>query len=414
MQSEDQTIEQKEKSKKKRIRLLRKIIYSLFWVIIISYAFGINIMEILLKSVLADSYFIFVKAYNIYIYGFILLIILIFFKVHKIIQWLWGFILLPFYIIFIFLPKYTFKSIYQIIKVIKNSSTITKSFRFRVAFYLLFIFAIVSIIKQPTEYILMMSMAILFIHLLHHYIKRFYYVSFPMRFINMIINVIFKICDMIRENVILKSVREWQTIDSETDAFSSKRAESLNNAWVYNRVLYRFAKYLEREEGSKLIAVYFIFIISCTFIYTVLVFALEYHALILIQPDSFVGLDTSNFLNTIYFSFHTLIMVNYGDITPVSGLSKLLVAMESLFGIVIGVILFFIFTTIVLDKYRKDIDRLIYRLLQEEVVIKQLMKKEFNKGIKDLFIELSNSSDQMKEIEKKQQKFLMIDDNEEL
>ena len=133
-----------------------------------------------------------------------------------------------------------------------------------------------------------------------------------------------------------------------------------------------------------------------------------------VSPPSIIGL-ASNFWTSLYFSFSTLVTANYGDIVPTSSIARLLVSFEVASGLLIGIILFFIFTTIILDKYKKDISVLIEKLLDEEVVIKDLMKREFNKGIRDLLVELSYlNGDGSVDPKKKPLKFLLPDEDENL
>ena len=227
--------------------------------------------------------------------------------------------------------------------------------------------------------------------------------------INWLKDFMFKSWDKMKENIILKNAKEWQALDPNDENYNKKKAENLSLAWMMNRVFYRLAKYLQRAENAKIISIYFIYSISFTFFYTITIFAFEYVACAYLFPESFNGFYPS-LLNSFYFSFLTIITMNFGDIVPVSGIAKVLVSLEALSSLVIGVILFFVFTTIILDKYKKDIDDLINKLFEEEVIVKQLMTREFGKGLRDLLIELSFISSEG--VKSKNPKFILPDDDE--
>jgi hypothetical protein len=396
--------------KQKIAKILKRVLFLIIWLIIILNIFGFDVISTLLNKFVVNIYIntMFHK-YHFYIYGIILILALLIFKIHKLIL---GFLSLPFYIIFIFIPKYSFKASVQLIKIVTSFFTATKTLKFKITKLVILVLSAVAIVSQQNKYLVMVAMILLFLDLIWHYIRKFYSISMPVRMIGFLKDRMFNGWEKVKQDIILKNVTEWKQMDPQDEKYNQKKAESLGVAWLINRIFYRSAKYLKRAENTKIISIYFISSITFTFIYTLIIFALEYRSLSYINPESFRGLNGSNFLDYLYFSFLTFITMNFGDIIPASGLSKFLVSMEALSGIIIGLILFFIFTTIILDRYKKDMDTLINKLFQEETVLRGMLEVEFGKGIRDLLLEFSYIAGQI-EGKSKQPKFLLADDDED-
>lgn len=400
--------------KKDKWKWARRFAYGVIWLLIISNVFGIDMLSILLSKYSPESYVIFFNIYHFYIYGILLILALIIFKIHRLIFWFFGFLALPPYLLLIFIPRFSFKALYKIITILSGTNKTYKSFRFKLSFFVLWILAVVAILRPTNKHLVVVAMIIIFGDFISHFIKRFRSLSAPIRIINSTSDFLFNGWEKIKNSILLKNIKEWQAMDPSDEKYNQKKAESLSAAWILNRVFYRLAKYLKRAENIKVLSFYFIYAVAKTFFYTILSFSLEYYALTYISPGSISGLKDS-FWNSIYFSFSTLITMNYGDIIPISGLAKIMTSLEAFSSLLIGVILFFIFTTIVLEKYKRDIDVLSKKLSEEEVIIKQFMTREFNKGLKELLLELSYiKEDGSTNLDKKHPKFFLPDDSETL
>jgi len=197
-------------------------------------------------------------------------------------------------------------------------------------------------------------------------------------------------------NEMPKMIQEWKSLDPAEVAYWTKRKEVLGGLWFYNRLFFRLGNYIGKMEGNRLLVGYFVLGVGWTLLLTVIVFALEYRALEKIASGSFQGAGLSSFGQFLYFSFAVITTTSFGDIIPVAGWAKFLTSLEVLSGILIAIILFLVFTTVTVDRYRKSLDEFAGNLLKKAEEMKTRIETEEGHAIKEIAQELLNSDDEIK------------------
>lgn len=398
--------------KDKYFKVLRRIIYLFIWIMVIGSFFGINIINILFSRFISEKNQIFIKEYNFYITISAVIFLILVIKIKRIIFWLFGFLMLPFYIFLIFIPKTAYKGIKNSLKIILGTTNISKTISFKICTFLLFILSVYIVFHNPNNYLTWFAIIVLTLKLFAHFIKRFYLVFRPIK----VIGIIKKSLESTKFKNLLKqdSFNEWRQMENTDKNYDKKRIESLGMYWLYNRVFYRLANYLKKSENNRVITGYFIWMISYTFFKTVLFFSLIFYALSNINKNNFSLKENFSFFQSIYFSFTNILGANFGDIIPNTTSSKIFVSLELFSSVIIGLILFFIFTTIVLEKYKKDVDELSKKLHTEGLEINDMIITEFGKGVNNLGSIIQEYFNKSNIKDKRFLKFIKPDDDENL
>ena len=223
-------------------------------------------------------------------------------------------------------------------------------------------------------------MVVLFLSLTAHFIRRFYTIFRPFNFFYKVQEVFFKWWEGNKSNICGK-IKCWKEIDPSDKEYVKKRNEPLRDLWTANRIFKWASSFLGSPRGNLIIVVYFITSTFITLALTIFIFATEYYGLVKLNPFSFLGFTSPNFLTSLYLSFLTITTNNYGDIIPKSGIAQLFISLEILCGIIIGVLLFFIFYTITLEQYRNDLKKYTERFLCEKGEIIGIIHNEYGKDI---------------------------------
>lgn len=398
----DQTIPKS----KKVFKWVRRFVYLLIWVFILLNIFNPNFLDYIYSSYLPIGVSNFLSANSIYVSISSLILLLVFVKIRRLIYWFFGFIFLPFYLILIFIPTTTIRSTLLISKFVLGFYSGIKTFRFKMASLLFAILALVVIFKNPNPILVKIAVVIIILRLLGHFIRRFKAISRPVTVINATQNFMFKAWEKMKVDTYMKSISEWKEMDPKEEKYNQKKMEILSGLWLVNRIFIRLAKFLKKAESTKVVATYFITSVVYTSIVTTISFALAYYGLYKVDPTSFTGITSGNFFNFLYFSFSTLTNSNFGDITPVSSSMKLLFSLEVATSITILVILFFVFTTVIMERYKRNLDEFIENLMKEGSAVGGMMASEFNKGLKEIAEEIIRHS------KGNDNKFFRIDEDE--
>lgn len=404
--------EKKEKSKiKKILKNVRRLIYLLFWILLINYFTGDAIFPISLSNILPTFLYLFWNENSIYIVAILIIVVFWSVGIKNLIKLFFGFFGFPIYLIYFLFIKQSYHSISFIVKFVTGSIAFTKTMKYKMILVLSFVLASYIILNTSNQTALTISMFVLFLTLFAHFLRRFYTISIPVKLFNKAQSKVFEGWEKSKTDTLLKGIREWKEMDPADENFHKKRVESLQMLWLFNRIFRRFASYLQNMQGNKIIAGYFLIAIIFTFLLSIITFALQYIALEKLIPNSFQGFSFPSFLDGLYLSFTTILTVNFGDIIPLNGYAKFMITSEIIFGLIIGVILFFIFTTIVLEKYKKDLESFILKLNSEEKEIIYLIEREAKCKVKEIIPEVIDSfqGDKSNETLKR---FLQIDEEE--
>ena len=333
--------------------------------------------------------------HKILIFLCVLLVMLIFAKFRRVRTWTAGFVILSLIILAVW-HKGLFRSLSTLSRMASKVATLSGTTRYKLVSTVLFIIAAYLIFSSSSAYLIPPGMAILLLLLIFHFAGRFYSLSKPTRFFLRLKDSIDKHWDEILARELPKMLREWKCLDPSNVEYAVKRKEAIGSLWFYNRLFFRLGNYIGKMESNRLLVGYFILATGWAFILTVTVFAIEYLALDKITPGSFQGVIESSFGQFVYFSFTVITTTGFGDIVPMTGWARFLSSFEVLYGILIAIILFLVFTTVTVDRYRKSLDDLAYNLLRKAEETKSLLEAEDRRSINEIVPELLNSEEEIK------------------
>lgn len=191
-----------------------------------------------------------------------------------------------------------------------------------------------------------------------------------------------------REEMLFKEIRDSSKYPPGSEEYLKKRFETIKNLLVLNQAFHFVAEKLKSFHESRILIVYSILKLVYTFIATIIIFGFAYFSLNRISPGSFsLGKDASLFL-FLYYSFSTSLTMGVPDINAITPLARILTVFELLFSILLGVILVFIFTTIIREKYEEELKELITQLEMESTKLSSLLLDEFSISLEDIEIEV--------------------------
>ena len=154
--------------------------------------------------------------------------------------------------------------------------------------------------------------------------------------------------------------------------------------FIINTGLKFFLTKLQTFQETRILAVSVMVKLFTTFIITVLSYGFLYKGLTNLDPYSFsIKADASTFYY-FYVSFNTIITNSIYDFTPLSSLAKILVTTEQICSISILVFLFFVFTTIVRERYQEDLGALIKNIDRENSYLINQLPTHFNITIEQI------------------------------
>ena len=173
-----------------------------------------------------------------------------------------------------------------------------------------------------------------------------------------------------------------------SETYSKKRFETIKNLLVLNQAVRSIAEKLKTFHESRILIVYSILKLAYTFIATIIIFGFVYFSLNRINPGSFSLGESASLFLFLYYSFSTSLTMGVSDISAITPLARILTVFELLFSILLGVILVFIFTTIIREKYEEELKELITQLEMESTKLGSLLIDEFNVSLEDIEIEV--------------------------
>lgn len=399
------------KKKKKKKRLLKWIIYSFLWLIILLQLSGNKTINFIFTSIIPLPVLGFLSKYDYILYFFLLIPILMYFKIHKVILGILGFLFFPITFFVIIVPKFGFKTISFSFKSISEAYSFSKTFKYKILFVGLFIISTITIVKAEDEILIITAMAILILQLFFHFIKRFSSISAPIRIFNKVQESTFHGWEKAKKELVYKRIEKWKKIDPNDKKYNKEKTECLKLVWVINRIFFRLSNYLRKLKSNRLVVSYFIYAIISTLTFTILLFSFEYYALERLDPSSFKGIVGPEIIDTIYLSFTTIITINFGDIIPVTGWARFFISLEVLSGLTIGVILFFIFTTVTIERYKRELIDFSEKLSKEEILLKDVIEKEYEKKLNEIIPSVVDAI-QGKNKNEKIKKWFNLDDHE--
>lgn len=298
----------------------------------------------------------------------------------------------PLVVLFWYSPRLFFKNWTLAFLFLPSIVSTVKSFKGR---FISSMFALVScllIILQISPVVAVLSMLTLLVYLGIHYVRQFRSAFSTSSFFGDVSKFIQKLWTSLKETTVLKELQVTRSFKQDSEEFQKKRSSILLSLFLYNRLFLFSAFKLKRIQESRIMDVYLIGSLIYTFIVTVIVFAFEYYALFRLDPTSFSGTVDHSFFFFLYGSFNTLLTVGFGDFSPVGVIARLLTSLELFTWLMIFVILFFIITSIIRERYHKDVVSLVRQLSSEGSEVENLILQEYQLSITAAEDQVKNSA----------------------
>jgi hypothetical protein len=348
--------------------------------------------------------------HKILIFLCVLLAMLIFGKFRRVRTWAAGFAILSLIMLAVW-HKGLFRSLSKLSKMASKAATLSGTMRYKLVLAVLFVIAAHLTLSSSSKILVSIGMAILLFELIFHLALRFHSISRPMRLFSGLREQLAKLWNELRTNEAPKMLREWKSLDPTDPDYMKKRKEAIMGLWFFNRFFFRLGNYLGKTEGNRLLAGYFILSIAFTFVLTIAAFGLSYMALEKIAPGCFCGVGIATPGWSLYYSFAVITTSSFGEIIPSTGIARLAVSLEVACGILIAVILFFVFATVTLERYRTTLYELSKGLLRRAKEIKTVIEAEDGRPVEETVPELLASEDEARP-GSLMHKFISIDEGE--
>jgi hypothetical protein len=196
----------------------------------------------------------------------------------------------------------------------------------------------------------------------------------------------------------MKEIEAARKYSSDSQEFKTKRGSNLLILYFLNSLFFFSATRLKKIQESRILDIYLIGTLLYTFFLTIIVYALEYLALYHLNPSSFQGDVNNSFFYFLYISFNTLLTVSFGSFAPITTSARFLVGLELFSGVLILIILFFIITTIMRERYREDASLLVGQLNEEGLKIENLIQEEYKFSMEEAASEIKQTSPGMEKL----------------
>lgn len=294
----------------------------------------------------------------------------------------------PLYLIFWRIGKLVFKNWFTALAVISYVSSFFSSIKFNFLTFTLFISASTLILASSNNILVIFGIVLLFVFLFLQFGRRVYFAFIPSKALVFPRQGYARLVDlMIKQYSLPDEIKntEIQKLNSEQ---RSKRTANLQFLIIINRVTSFIAVKLREFQESKLMLLYFIFGLLFTLCSTVILFALVNYGVQKIDPLAFNEQHPKSILFFLYYSFNTVLTNGIADFYPLSSFARLLSTLELLFGFLIVVILFFMYTNIKNDKAKEEMDNVVISLNTQSEEIEKYINQEYSTGIEDAIIEL--------------------------
>jgi hypothetical protein len=272
------------------------------------------------------------------------------------------------------IPKIIFKNwvlviafspaIYQFIRAFKTN--------FLISVLLISISFLVCQIKN-NPIAITLGISIIALYLCHHFINRFKAAYSSSTIFTVLKNSVSEIQDKAQDNI--EKTKPQGNPDS--DDYKKKLVQNLLTSYVFNTILHFSVAKLKEVIESRKMDLYFLCSLIWTFIVATLSFSIIYYGLFRISPSNFSGASDSSFVDFIGFSFGTLMTASISSIIPASGLAQLVTYIQLFASLLLIVLLVFVILTSIREKYKKDLDDLLFGLADAERKSKLLIEQNY-------------------------------------
>jgi hypothetical protein len=297
-------------------------------------------------------------------------------------------LLFPFYFFFWKIGRFFFKNWFTAFAAISYASSFLQSLKFSFLTLTLFVTATLLIIATNNHIYIVVGIILLFVILILHFARRVQYAFipskafvFPKKGYMSLVQIVIKQYGLPPE---LKSV----SIEKLSPSQQTTRTTNLQFLVIANRATSFIALKLKEFQESKLILLYFIIGLLFTLCTTIILFAFLNLGLQKVDPSAFSNSAPKNIFFFLYYSFNTILTNGIADFYPISPLARFFNSIELIFGFLIIVILFFMYTNIKNDKAKEEMADLISSLNDHGSEIENYINQEYSTNISEAITEI--------------------------
>lgn len=395
-----QKLDESSKRKKRVWKFLKKVLFAIIWMYILVKLFVYDFDIYFLSKFCLNGGLSLLKYKGFILIG-ILFIFLLFLKPKRFLANVVHFGAFPIIVVLWYFPKLLFKGTVGMLHKLLVVLSLLHSLKVRITVWVGTFVSSVIIVSDVSYVAIIVCMCYLLIFLFLHLGSRFLHTFAPMWFFQKANKLIDSYWRWLKEYKIIEYKASLEKLQADPEKYQKERKKSLIRLLLINRFLGYLAGKLRLLEESRLVILYLLASLAFTFMVTVVIFALEYYGLSLVDPGAFASVRDLNFLHSLYFSFTTITTMESTQIQIVSDYARALVSLEVLSAIVIGGILFFIFTTIILERYQTGLQDLISRLDREASEIATIAEKTWELEMDQIETEVTEKSPDLAPVFKK-------------
>lgn len=298
----------------------------------------------------------------------------------------------PFYFIFWQIPKVLFKrkSWLGIFAAFGIVITICKSAKLNFITFALVSISIIVVFANKSDIPLSFAITILFLFLMLHFAKRFYFAFKPFRNFSLKPELFSKLNKNLEEAYHIPPEFKLKKTNELTKEQQGKWITNLQGLILFNKIYLFLISKLRSFQRSKVIISYAIIILIYTLFLTIVIFAMQNYALFKLNPDCFNNPGMHSYGYFLYYSFNTMFTNSIADFSPICGWARLLNSLEIFFAFVILVILVSVIFTVFQERHNQEIDSVIDTLKHQGMELETYINSEYKLTVGDALKEIEN------------------------
>ncbi len=192
--------------------------------------------------------------------------------------------------------------------------------------------------------------------------------------------------------IIETKLKELKQASADSVDYSAKRTDVVQNILLFRGLVLLMISGISSFSKNRRIELYLVISLLYTIVLTIFVFSLEFHGLSKIQVHAFSLTGAARFTDFLFFSLITFVHLGFGNVEPISGGAKALIATETMCGLLVVLILFFVITAILRPRYHEDVTELIAQLRDESRALEADLQNDFGLSLEAAERELAVSS----------------------
>jgi len=249
------------------------------------------------------------------------------------------------------------------------------------------------IASTSNSYFLWFAMGSLFLHLLFHFLKRFYYAFAPSKVFSIQKGAISNFWQKHHSKFALPTELKNTKFDEFNHEQKSMWSSRLQILLFLNRVCSIVAIKLKEFQQSRITSIYFLVSLLYTFILSIVIFSFVNYGLYKISAESYFTSGHNGFLYFFYYSINTILTNGIIDFYPISSCARLFNTLELLSGFLILTILVFVLMNIQNEKIRSEIVLMAQSVQLQGNELELYINREFDQSVDQAKDELEKIKD---------------------